>query len=195
FEAGNMPVYSKIIYDKDQNGNIDQQDSVLQTVLVSPGANVPGFVHQEIFINPDRIQDFCHIWMVLDTNNCLCSYSKVQVFPVIEFRFDTLALCWNENVELGVGERPQRSYQWNLQQGLDCTQCGLADFYDPNDQSVQIQYYEKSLRETDLISGCINVYNYALEVYPKQRIITPADPVCKGDTLSVTATAFSTQYQ
>lgn len=195
FETGNMPVFGNLVYDRDQNGILDQQDTILQVVTITPGMNLPDLIQLNIPIDPNKISDFCHIWLAFGDSNCLCNLSKRQVSPIIEFQFDTLALCWNEGIELGVGERPQRTYQWNSQLGLACTQCGLALFNLPNELDNQVSRYEKLLRETDLVSGCIQDYHYVLDVYPRQKIITPSEPVCIGDTLLLVATSFSTGYE
>lgn len=185
----------KIYYDLNGDNMITDDDLIIGNMVFDPLSSSNGFINSETTINGNSFQDICKLYLVLDQeNNCICNDAVRLVNPLIEFPLQRITLCWNETSVLGVDPQSEKLYQWNVSEGLSCSQCGNPEFNIPNTESFASTIYNRLLTETDMFSNCTKRYPYEIEVLPRQRILSTLNPVCAGEVVSVFTTDFSETY-
>ena len=188
-------VTGKIIYDENGNDKPDSDDSVLTTIVFDPRTAVQDIIRINARLNPDVLFNACRLWLVVNrTDNCLCSSDTIQVKNKIIFTTDTLSVCWNEGIVVGPLPRAEKLYQWNDGFGLSCNQCPNPEFSIPNPENFRIESYYRQMTQTDIFNGCVHEYSYLIDVYPRPRILSSADTICKSDTIRLFTTEFSNTY-
>lgn len=188
-------VFGKIIYDENGDNIPGPDDPVLTTITFDPQTAVQNIIEVNARLNPDNVFNTCRLWLVIDrADNCLCSADTIQLKNRILFTTDTLNVCWNDTVTIGPVRQAEKMYQWNDGTGLSCNQCPNPIFSIPNPEDFQVTTYVRQITETDIFSGCVHEYSYQINVYPRPRILSTVDTLCKGDTVRLFTTEFSNSY-
>ncbi|MBK8622065.1 MAG: gliding motility-associated C-terminal domain-containing protein [Saprospiraceae bacterium] len=189
-------IRGNIYYDVNGDNLITNEDIIIGNMVFDPQSSSTGFLVHESTFNINLFQDACRLFLVLDQDeNCICEKAIRPVNPLIEYPLQEITLCWNEGITLGVNAQNENLYQWNVSEGLSCSQCANPSFSIPNSNNFISSVYDRILTETSMFSNCTKRYSYEITVLPKPRILSTLEPVCSSETIQVFTTDFSETYE
>jgi gliding motility-associated-like protein len=180
-------VIGKVYLDQDGNGMLSAGDQLLSDVIFSGFDDMNKTITQIVTLNGIGNADFCSLLFVLaKTDNCICEDlistiklpSRVIIKPKV--------ICSGDALNIGVTSTPNVVYQWNMAEGLSCTQCANASFSVVNNTPNPITF--KRILITTNSNGCQTLYEYDITIQPKPTVLSQNLSICVGDTLTAIAT-------
>ncbi|MEZ4911212.1 MAG: gliding motility-associated C-terminal domain-containing protein [Saprospiraceae bacterium] len=184
---GKNSVEAYIILDKNNNGEYDLGDQILDTILYS-GFDLNDTVNLIHNLKNTNLTDvLCQMSLYIPSEtNCVCGPSIIPLNKNINIIQDKIRMCNETSIQLGIPNSPGSKYQWNDGTGLSCHNCSMTTFTGVN-TSENIQNIQKIL-QVENAEGCIFSYYFDIEI-SHQLILSVHDiNICYGDTIGVLAT-------
>lgn len=184
-------VTGKLYLDQDGNGMLSAGDQFLSDVVFSGFDDMNKTITQIVNLNGIGSADFCSLLFVLSkADNCICDDLISTIKLPTRVTSESRIICSGDEINLGVTSAPNVIYQWNIAEGLSCTQCASATFSFENNTPNPITV--KRILTSTSGNACKTLYEYDITIQPKPTVLSQNLSICAGDTLSAIATAGAT---
>lgn len=180
-------VIGKVYLDLDGNGMFSAGDQFLSEIIFSGFDDVNKTITQIVTLNEIGNADFCSLLFVLPkADNCICEDLISTIKLPSRVITEPKVICSGDAINIGVTSTPNVVYQWNIAEGLSCTQCANAGFSVVNNTPNPITF--KRILTTTNSNGCQTLYEYDITIQPKPTVLSQNLSICVGDTLTAIAT-------
>ncbi|HMU01968.1 MAG TPA: hypothetical protein PJ990_00005, partial [Saprospiraceae bacterium] len=180
-------VVGKLYFDLDGNGILSVGDQFLSDVIFNGFDETNKTITKIVTLNGIGNADFCSLLFVVPkADNCICEDLVSTIKLPTKITTQPIIVCSGDAINLGVTPTPNVVYQWNMAEGLSCTQCPNPSFSVDNNTPNPITLTRVLI--TTNSNSCQTLYEYDITIQPKPTVLSQNLSICAGDTLTAIAT-------